>query len=175
MILLTRIHHYSCDVFFALQPTKQVSTLLTSHHSLFNLCVFVIGIELINTAILGKDTSFPTLQVRVVRFYVSCRPPSSPPPPPPPGLNHKCRMAVFPTGPQPRASAGHVPGRTSTASFGGQCSPLDLNRELRLAVFPAGPQQRVRRYARKDARKNLRKSVRRKNAEKMFQYMPENL
>ena len=42
---------------------------------------------------------FPTCQVRVARFYVSSRPP--PPPCPPPDLNRKCRMAVFPAGPQP--------------------------------------------------------------------------
>ena len=62
---------------------------------------------------------FSTCQVRVVRFYVSCRPPPppprppAPPRPPPPDLNRELRMAVFPAGPQPRV-----------------CS----------AVFPAGPQ-----------------------------------
>ena len=49
----------------------------------------------------------------------------------PPDLNRKCRMAVFPAGPQLRGSCGSVPRRTSlgvprqtsTASFGWQCSP----------------------------------------------------
>ena len=45
---------------------------------------------------------FLTCQVRVVRFYVSSFPPLPPPPrPPPPHLKRKCRMAVFPAGPQP--------------------------------------------------------------------------
>ena len=94
---------------------------------------------------------FPTCQVRVVRFYVSCR--ASPPPPPAPPaplllalLNRKCRMAVVPAGPQPPAPDGSVPRRTSTANSGWQCSSPDLN--LQLVVFPAGPQPRVRRYAR---------------------------
>ena len=67
-----------------------------------------------------NNTFFPTCQVRVVRFYVSCLPPPCPPspcpppprppppPPPPPDLNRKCRMAVFP-GPQPRVPLGSVP------------------------------------------------------------------
>ena len=71
----------------------------------------------------------------------------------PPDLNRELRLAVFPTGPQPRVSLGSVPRQTSrrlplgsvarrasTASFGWQCSPPDLNREFRLAAFPAGPQ-----------------------------------
>ena len=41
-----------------------------------------------------------TCQVRVVRSYVSCRPPSAPPSRPPPHLNRKCGMAAFPAGPQ---------------------------------------------------------------------------
>ena len=58
---------------------------------------------------------FPTFQVRVVRFYVSCRSPSSPsprlrpssPPSSPPSflvpdLNHEHPRQVFPAGPQPR-------------------------------------------------------------------------
>ena len=49
----------------------------------------------------------------------------------PPDLNREFRLAVFPAGPQPRASAGSVPRRASTAGF---------DRELQLAAFPAGPQ-----------------------------------
>ena len=92
---------------------------------------------------------FPTCQVRVVRLYVSCRPPPHPPrplPPAPPPAPHSVRV-----GPQPRGPAGSVPRRTSTASsvlrrtstasFG--CSPPDLNRQLRMAVCPAGPQPRA--------------------------------
>ena len=58
-------------------------------------------------------------------------------------LNRQLRMAVFPAGPQPRALAGSVPRRTSTASSGRQRSPADLNCERWLAAFPAGPQPRV--------------------------------
>ena len=111
---------------------------------------------------------FPTCQVRVVRFCVSCRapPPPAPPPPPqprvsdgsvlrqtstassglqcsPPDLNRQLQTAVFPTGPQPQVQDGSVPRRTSTASSGRQRSPPDINRRLRMAAFPAGPQPRV--------------------------------
>ena len=71
---------------------------------------------------------FPTCQVRVVRFYVSCparlpplppRPPAPPPPPPdlnckpPPDLNCEIRIRVAPAGSQPRAPDQSVPPRTS--------------------------------------------------------------
>ena len=60
---------------------------------------------------------FLTCQVRVVRLSVSRRRRRRRRrPPPPPDLNLKCRMTVFPDGPQPRASVGSVPRRTSTAS-----------------------------------------------------------
>ena len=44
-------------------------------------------------------------------------------------LSTECRMAVFPAGPQPPAPDGSAPRRTSTASFGWQCSPPDLDHE----------------------------------------------
>ena len=56
-------------------------------------------------------------------------------------LNHQLRMAVFPAGPQPRAPAGSVPRRTSTASSARQCSPPDLNGQLQIAVGTVGPRQ----------------------------------
>ena len=70
--------------------------------------------------------------MRVVRFYVSCRPPPRPPrpsrppppaPPPPPRSvpRRTLRMAAFPIGSV-------------------QCCPPDLNRQLRMAAFFAGPQ-----------------------------------
>ena len=74
-----------------------------------------------------NDVFFTTCQVRVVSFSVSCCPPSSPLPAPP-------------RPPQPRASAGSVPRRTSTASSAWQYFLPDLNHEFWLAVFPAGPQ-----------------------------------
>ena len=61
---------------------------------------------------------FPTCQLRVLRFYVSCLPPPSPPRPPSP---------LRPP-PPPILKDGSIPRRTSTASFS------------RLAVFPTGPQ-----------------------------------
>ena len=82
-----------------------------------------------------KNMFFPTCQVRVVRFYVSCLvllllvlvlllsspPPRRPPRPTAtrdpqcslPDLNHDHPRPVFPAGPQPRPSAPSVPCRTS--------------------------------------------------------------
>ena len=103
---------------------------------------------------------FPTCQVRVVRFYVSCLVLllllSSPPPllssssrcPPPLVvllvllLNCDSRSTVFSVGPQPRPSTPSVPCRTSTTTIHAQCSLPDLNREYPRPVFPAGPQPR---------------------------------
>ena len=114
---------------------------------------------------------FPTCQVRVVRFYVSCllllssSPPlllSSPPlllSSPPllsssscstaihaqcalPDLNHDHPRSVCPAGPQPRPSPPSVPCRTSTASIPAQCSLPDLNHDHPRSVCPAGPQPR---------------------------------
>ena len=112
---------------------------------------------------------FPTCQVRVVRFYVSCLPlllpsapafrssclpPRLPPPRPPrptairdphcsvPDLNHDHPCSVFPAGPQPRPSTPSVPCRTSTTTIHAQCSLPDLNHDHPRPVFPAGPQPR---------------------------------
>ena len=93
---------------------------------------------------------FPTCQVRVVRFYVSCLVLllllSSPPP-----LvvllvlllNCDSRSTVFSVGPQPRTSTPSVPCRTSTTTIPAQCSLPDLNHDHPRPVFPAGPQPRV--------------------------------
>ena len=78
---------------------------------------------------------FPTCQVRVVRFYVSCLLLSSPPPPPPP------RPPRPPA--QPRPSTHSVLCRTSTTTIHAQCSLPDLNHDHPRPVFPAGPQPRV--------------------------------
>ena len=104
---------------------------------------------------------FPTCQVRVVRFYVSCLlllpasclPPASsssfrrllPPAascrllPRSPPLR-QLRSTVFAAGPQPRPSTPSVPCRTSTTTIPAQCSLPDLNRDHPRPVFPAGPQ-----------------------------------
>ena len=84
---------------------------------------------------------FPTCQVRVVRFYVSCLLLSSP-------LlllllNRDPRRTVFSVGPQPRPSTPSVPCRTSTTTIPAQCSLPDLNHDHPRPVFPAGPQPRV--------------------------------
>ena len=115
---------------------------------------------------------FPTCQVRVVRFYVSCLLLLSSSPllllvvllvqlRPAihsvlcrtstttihaqcslPDLNHDHPRPVFPAGPQPRPSTPSVPCRTSTTTIHAQCSLPDLNREYPRPVFPAGPQPR---------------------------------
>ena len=95
---------------------------------------------------------FPTCQVRVVRFYVSCfllvlvlllpllvlllllllsslLLSSSP-------------LLLLPAGLQPRPSTPSVPCRTSTTTIHAQCSLPDLNREYPGPVFPAGPEPR---------------------------------
>ena len=131
---------------------------------------------------------FPTCQVRVVRFYVSClllsSSPlllSSPPPAQPrpsthsvlcrtstttihaqcslPDLNHDHPRPVFPAGPQPRPSTPSVPCRTSTTTIHAQCSLPDLNREYPRQVFPAGPH--VGRYGTNNVQKKVRKNVHR--------------
>ena len=88
---------------------------------------------------------FPTCQVRVVRFYVSCRSSSSSPPSPPcllPDLNHDHPRPVFAAGPQPRPSTPSVRCRTSTTTIHAQCSLPDLNHDHPRPVFAAGPQPR---------------------------------
>ena len=95
--------------------------------------------------------SFPTCQVRAVRFYVSCRS-SSPSPSPPPDLNYDDHSRVFAAGPQPRPvfAAGPQPRpstpsvrcRTSTTTVHAQCWLPDLNHDQPRPVFAAGPQPR---------------------------------
>ena len=70
---------------------------------------------------------FPTCQVRVVRFYVSCRSFSS---------------SSASSGPQPRLSTPSVRCRTSTTTSHAQCSLPDLNHDQPRPVFAAGPQPR---------------------------------
>ena len=84
---------------------------------------------------------FPTCQLRVVRFYVSCLLLSSSP------LlllllNRDPRRTVFSVGPQPRPSMHSVLCRTSTTTIPAQCSLPDLNHDHPRPVFPAGPQPR---------------------------------
>ena len=95
--------------------------------------------------------SFPTCQVRVVRFYVSL------------DLLLLLRLllrssassfvsssvascddvwSVFRVGPQQRSCEFSVPRRTSTAILCVQCSAPDLNRDPVRPVFRAGPQPR---------------------------------
>ena len=112
----------------------------------------------------ASEQFFPTCQVRVVRFYLSCLVLLLLLPPPPPLLllslssssrcpsplvvllvlllNCDSRSTVFAVGPQPRPSTLSVPCRTSTTTIPAQCSLPDLNREYPRPVFPAGPQPR---------------------------------
>ena len=84
---------------------------------------------------------FPTCQVRVVRFYVSCLllllllSSSSPPPPRRPPRT-PCPPA------QLRPAIHSVLCRTSTTTIHAQCSLPDLNHDHPRPVFPAGPQPR---------------------------------
>ena len=93
---------------------------------------------------------FPTCQVRVVRFYVSCLLvlllllllSSSSSSSSSSLLNCDPRSTVFSAGPQPRPSTPSVPCRTSTTTIHAQCSLPDLNHDHPRPVFPAGPQPR---------------------------------
>ena len=112
---------------------------------------------------------FPTCQVRVVRFYVSCfllvlvlllllpllvllllllsslllSSPRLLSSCSLPDFNHDHPRPVCPAGPQPRPSTPSVPCRTSTMTIPAQCSLPDLNHDHPRPVFPAGPQPRV--------------------------------
>ena len=108
----------------------------------FFICLFLFIYYLFIYLLLYFFLSvFPTCQVRVVRFYVSCLLLSSSP------LllllNRDPRRTVFSVGPQPRPSTPSVPCRTSTTTIPAQCSLPDLNHDHPRPVFPAGPQPRV--------------------------------
>ena len=105
--------------------------------------------------LLSPDIFFPTCQVRVVRFYVSCLLLLSSPLLSSsscstaihaqcalPDLNHDHPRSVCPAGPQPRPSPPSVLCRTSTTTIHAQCSLPDLNHDHPRPVFPAGPQPR---------------------------------
>ena len=84
--------------------------------------------------LLKNGCFFPTCQVRVVRFYQSCRlllPPPPPPPSPrlllPPDLNYSHPRQVLAAGPQPRPSQPSVGCRTPTTASPAQCWLPDLN------------------------------------------------
>ena len=156
---------------------------------LFFLSGLIVHVSWVNPS-LGrwKITFFPTCQVRVVRFYVSCLllllsssplllSSSScstatldaqwslselnhdhPRPVFPAGPQPRPSPPVFPAGPQPRVSPPSVPCRTSTTTIHAQCSLPDLNREYPCQVFPAGPH--VGRYGTKNVQKKVRKNVR---------------
>ena len=69
----------------------------------------------------SSKSLFPTCQLKVFKFYVSCLPPPPPPlrPPPPrpqpPALDGSVPCRTSTAGPQPRVPLG-VPRRTSNAS-----------------------------------------------------------
>ena len=97
---------------------------------------------------------FPTCQVRVVRFYVSCLlllPASCLPPASsssfrrllPPAAS--CRLLPPPASFSSSSSTAihSVRCRTSNTTIHAQCSLPDLNHDQPRPVFPAGPQPRV--------------------------------
>ena len=91
---------------------------------------------------------FPTCQVRVVRFYVSCLLLPRPPPPPPLLLVLLVLLVilvvlvVLVVLVQLRPAIHSVLCRTSTTTIHAQCSLPDLNHDHPRPVFPAGPQPR---------------------------------
>ena len=82
---------------------------------------------------------FPTCQVRVVRFYVSCLPLSSPPPL---LLLVVLLLVLLVLLVQLRPAIHSVLCRTSTTTIHAQCSLPGLNHDHARPVFPAGPQPR---------------------------------
>ena len=88
---------------------------------------------------------FPTCQVRVVRFYVSCL--LLPPPPPPPAScllpPASCLVLLLLSSSSSLSSLSSLSSRPcSTATRDPQCSLPDLNHDRPRPVFPAGPQPR---------------------------------
>ena len=88
----------------------------------FPFVFFLVGGE-------GLNRYFPTCQVRVVRFYVSCRSSFS-------------SSSSAASGPQPRPATSSVRCRTSTTTSHAQCSLPDLNHDQPRPVFAAEPQPR---------------------------------
>ena len=81
---------------------------------------------------------FPTCQVRVVRFYVSCLLLL----PPPASCLLLVLLVVLVVLVQLRPAIHSVRCRTSTTTIHDQCSLPDLNHDQPRPVFPAGPQPR---------------------------------
>ena len=86
-------------------------------------------------------TFFPTCQVRVVRFYVSCLL-LLPPPASCLLLVLLVVLVVLVVLVQLRPAIHSVRCRTSTTTIHAQCSLPDLNHDHPRPVFPAGPQPR---------------------------------
>ena len=113
--------------------TSKLPSIIIYIYVAFFFMIIVLGVAIV---------FFPTCQVRVFRFYVSCLLLSSSP------LlllllNRDPRRTLFSVGPQPRPSTPSVPCRTSTTTIPAQCSLPDLNHDHPRPVFPAGPQPRV--------------------------------
>ena len=144
--------HYVLQCFqFPCLPKPLKTPLFTLSPSIFH-----VPMPLANSNIYTKSPSktlFPTCQVRVVRFYQSCRlllPPPPPPPPSPrlllpPDLNYSHPRQVLAAGPQPRPSQPSVGCRTPTTASPAQCWLPDLNHGHPGAVLAAGPQPRPSR------------------------------
>ena len=81
---------------------------------------------------------FPTCQVRVVRFYVSCLLLL----PPPASCLLLVLLVVLVVLVQLRPAIHSLRCRTSTTTIHDQCSLPDLNHDQPRPVFPAGPQPR---------------------------------
>ena len=128
----------------------------------------------------GKLELFPTFQVRVVRFYISC--PASPSEGrtstasarsqcSPPDPNSKQRIRVFPAGPLTQAPDQSVPRQNSTASSGSECSEPDLNHK----EFPKICQVECRKECPKTCQIQMPESVSARMPDKVREEMPERM
>ena len=86
----------------------------------------------------GCESFFPTCQVRVVRFYVSCCASSSPPPSPPPSPRRRTSTTTI----HAQCSLPDLNHDQPRPVFDAQCSLPDLNHDHPRPVLAAGPQPR---------------------------------
>ena len=98
-------------------------------------CLAVIGYKLQNGDFFVVFLFFPTCQVRVVRFYLSCLVLLLLPPPPASSSSSPPPLVVLLLSLSSSSSC-------STATRDPQCSLSDLNHDHPRPVFPAGPQPR---------------------------------
>ena len=135
------------DIIIIIQTTKQSWIMFIPYASCIHWLGKLFWEELHKPISLDFNTnrSFPTCQVRVVRFYVSCLPlPLLPLLPSAPAFRLACLLLVLLVLLVQLRSAIHIVRcRTSTTTIHAQRSLPDLNHDHPRPVFPAGPQPRV--------------------------------